>query len=270
MAVPVARLLTGTALAVAVIAATMWLPAAFTFFLFTLVGVLGGVEWAALAGVPAGARRLAYAVLPAALAWLLWSGAGGAHGLAGAVVAGCAWWLVAIAWVLGYQRTGRPGAPRPAVLLALGLLVLVPALAALGWLLARAPLLVLALFAIVWSADIFAYFGGRRWGRRRLASRVSQAKTWEGLLSALAGTLALACAVNAALDLAPSAVLLVVVGATFVAAVFGDLFESLLKRLHGVKDSGTLLPGHGGVLDRIDSLLAAGPVFSAALFTLRL
>ncbi|MEQ8230502.1 MAG: phosphatidate cytidylyltransferase [Gammaproteobacteria bacterium] len=270
MAVPFARLVTGAVLATVVIGAMLWLPVAFVFTLCCLVAVLGGSEWAALAGITAAPARAVYALLPAAIAVALWFDAAGTQGLLAAALAGCTWWLLAIAWVVAYQYSGGPAVRRSFAVLAIGLVVLAPALAALGWLLERSPLLVLPLLAVVWSADILAYFGGRRWGRRRLASRVSPGKTWEGLLCALGGTLALALASSAALDLAPLVQTCVLTVATFVAAVFGDLLESLLKRLHGVKDSGNLLPGHGGVLDRIDSLLAAAPVYVTALFIMEL
>jgi phosphatidate cytidylyltransferase len=121
-------------------------------------------------------------------------------------------------------------------------------------------------FMLAWGADIGAYFAGHAFGRRKLAPRVSPGKTWEGVIGGLALALAV-CALGAFwltpgwVGWLPVIVLLVAV------SVFGDLFESVLKRATGVKDSGTLLPGHGGVLDRIDSLLAVLPVFAVLLTT---
>ncbi len=270
MAPLAARLVTGLVLAGTVIGATLALPPPVTIVLFACVTVLGALEWSGLAGLTGVGRRVGYALLTVAPVAVAVASDAFTAQLLWLAVAGCAWWVVAAAWVLAYQRSGAP-APRGRVtLLVLGVVVLVPGLAALAWLLLRDPVHVLVLFAIVWSADILAYAGGRRWGRRRLISRVSPGKTWEGLWCALAGTLLLALAVNAWLAALPPLPLLVLVLATFVGAVFGDLLESLLKRLRGVKDSGRLLPGHGGVLDRIDSLLAAGPIYSVALYSLKL
>lgn len=270
MAPLAARLVTGLVLASAVIGATLWLPPPFTVGLFACVTVLGGLEWGALAGLPQPVFRLGYALLTVAPVAASFVGGAAVAPLLWLAAAGCVWWLIAVAWVLAYQRSGTPAPRGCATLLAIGIIVLAPGLAALAWLLLRDPAHVLVLFAIVWSADILAYAGGRRWGRRRLIARVSPGKTWEGLWTALAGTLLLATAINAWLDAVPPLRLLVLVLVTFVAAVFGDLLESLLKRLRGVKDSGRLLPGHGGVLDRIDSLLAAAPIYSVALYSLKL
>ena len=129
----------------------------------------------------------------------------------------------------------------------------------------------LALFLLVltWAADSAAYFTGRRLGRRKLAPAISPGKTFEGALGGLvaAGVVALAFAGTWETGLPVAGFVFLVLLATVV-SVTGDLFESLIKRRHGVKDSGTLLPGHGGVLDRIDSLVAAAPVFYAGLWLL--
>jgi phosphatidate cytidylyltransferase len=128
--------------------------------------------------------------------------------------------------------------------------------------------LVLAVIALVSVADIGAYFVGRAWGSSKLAPQVSPGKSWAGFWGGLSASALLACLllvpVNAFVEtLNPFSILLLLLTAVVVAvfSVFGDLFESMLKRSQGMKDSGRLLPGHGGVLDRIDSLTAAAPVF---------
>ena len=137
---------------------------------------------------------------------------------------------------------------------------------ALLWMrLEQGAAMTIALLVVVWSADTFAYLAGRRFGKRKLAPSISPGKTIEGLAGGLvgAGLVALLAAIYA-LDLSPAQTLIWLL-ASLVAALFsvvGDLFESRLKRRAGVKDSGGLLPGHGGVLDRIDGLLAAAPVFA--------
>jgi phosphatidate cytidylyltransferase len=154
------------------------------------------------------------------------------------------------------------------------------AMALVGWLVlmatwvavvqvkARSPSLLLALMAIVWIADTAAYFAGRRFGRRKLAPSISPGKTWEGVYGALfaVGAYALAMlpfAANGgyarALTIGAVAAWVVLVLLLAALSIAGDLFESLLKRQRGLKDSGSVLPGHGGILDRIDALTAAMP-----------
>jgi len=134
---------------------------------------------------------------------------------------------------------------------------------------ARSPWLLLAVMMVVWIADTAAYFSGRRFGRRKLAPAISPGKSWEGVYGALICVFAYAVLLLSFSPLAAQATLsrpLVAAFALVLAmlSVVGDLFESWLKRQAGVKDSGTTLPGHGGVLDRIDALLPAMP--AATLF----
>jgi len=154
--------------------------------------------------------------------------------------------------------------------------VLVGAWVALVELQARSPWLVLAAMGVVWIADTAAYFAGRRFGRRKLAPRVSPGKTWEGVYGALFAVALYALALaplaqragfEGASGTATTLAFVVVVMLLAAVSVVGDLFESLLKRQAGVKDSGSLLPGHGGVLDRVDALLAAMPFAALAATT---
>jgi phosphatidate cytidylyltransferase len=129
------------------------------------------------------------------------------------------------------------------------------------------PGYVLFLLLLIWVADIGAYFAGRHWGQRKLAPVISPGKTWEGVWGATAAALAFALLGAAVLGIGTRwpwfvAICMVTVGFS----IIGDLFESMIKRQRGVKDSGSLLPGHGGVLDRIDSLTAAAPVFLLGLY----
>jgi len=129
---------------------------------------------------------------------------------------------------------------------------------------------ILLLFLIVWGADTGAYFAGKQWGRTKLAPNVSPGKTREGMLGGLVTVALVSLAFAQWNELSiPSTVYLMILGVvTAVMSVMGDLFESLLKRHSGLKDSGNLLPGHGGILDRIDSLLAATPFFYLGLLFL--
>ncbi len=130
------------------------------------------------------------------------------------------------------------------------------------------PYLVVFLLALIWAADSAAFFVGRRWGKTRLASRVSPAKSWEGAVGGVLAAVVLAGLVSGFLGLGrdqfPLFLLLSLV--TAMISILGDLVESLYKRQAGLKDSGNILPGHGGVMDRIDSLTAAAPLFVAGLY----
>jgi phosphatidate cytidylyltransferase len=179
---------------------------------------------------------------------------------------GVLWWVLAAYLVWRYQRRGQVdvgGVFRRALA---GGLVLVPAWAAavaLHGSPGAGPWILVYLLAVVWCADTAAFFVGRRWGRRRLASRVSPGKSWEGAAGALVCLvpLALACAGPLGMHGADRMAFVLLTLASAVVSILGDLTESLYKRLAGLKDSGGLLPGHGGVLDRIDSLTAAAPLF---------
>jgi len=181
-----------------------------------------------------------------------------------------AWWVV-ITVALVFRRTGLPkiDSHRPAVLL-LGALILVSA-----WLSVIAvhaagdsgPYYVLLLFALIWLADSGAYFAGRAFGTRKLSPHVSPGKTWAGVAGALVAVVAglwVLAMVDWPRDTRWLAFAVLGILVTLV-SVGGDLWESRLKREAGMKDSGRLLPGHGGMLDRIDSLLAAAPVFALGL-----
>jgi phosphatidate cytidylyltransferase len=176
--------------------------------------------------------------------------------------AALAWWLVALAWILRYPAPISPFAAGFA-----GIFVLVPAWISLVGILQVAgqgsALLLLAL-AIVWAADIAAYFAGHRWGRLKLAPRVSPGKTLEGVGGGLVGAVLVAGLGGGLLGL-PLAAMLPLGLCMAAISVVGDLTESMFKRSVGIKDSGRLFPGHGGVLDRIDSITAAAPLFALAL-----
>jgi phosphatidate cytidylyltransferase len=146
------------------------------------------------------------------------------------------------------------------LLLAAGLVVLVPAALAM---VALAPAEALLVLAVVWIADTAAYLVGRRWGRHKLAPAISPGKTWEGAAGGLIGAAAYAMILSilfAGIQGTRMAVFLGAAALLVVVSILGDLFESAAKRQAGVKDSGTLLPGHGGMLDRIDSATAVLPL----------
>lgn len=231
-------------------------------------------EWAGLSEWRSPARRATYVALGAVLPLSLFGLGREYSPLLALCMVGAAWWVVALRWVLHAQQ-GRPAAALgvPWLHWLCGWLTLVPAWSALVYLHERngeGRWWVLLLLVLVWSADIGAYFSGRRFGRRRLASRVSPGKSWEGVLGGAAACLLIGIALTLYLggDFASPWVFPVLCVGVAVLGVLGDLFESLLKRRAGTKDSGTLIPGHGGVLDRIDSLSAAAPCFTLGIVLL--
>lgn len=243
------------------ISAIYLLPLSGYAVFFWLIAAAGAYEWAGLSGMSGTAGRIVYLVVLAALAVLIWQFP---ERWSLVLWLGVVFWAVAAVAVIAYP-TGGHWAVHPAFAVPAGLVVAWAAWMALVVIRdSGGPTWVLWLLFLVWSADIGAYFVGKRFGRRKLAPLVSPGKTWEGLLGGIALSLAIALAMLAPMGAlspwwAPVIVLLVVV------SVFGDLFESVLKRKRGVKDSGALLPGHGGMLDRIDSLVAALPVFALVL-----
>jgi len=269
------RVITAVVLLAALIAAAVAGRIALDAMLALVVGA-AAFEWLRLAQHP---RRLCVAAGLAVAGVLLGVQALG-HGLtSGAlqvlVAAACATWLLIAVLVL---RGAHRGARVPqAVSTLLALFLLTAAWFALMRLMDDGFVYLLSVLAIVWLADIAAYFAGRQWGRRKLAPAISPGKTWAGVGGAVAAVLAGALlfarfapdvpAFSTLLQqrLAPAAAM-AVLAALVALSIIGDLFESLLKRQVNAKDSGRLLPGHGGVLDRIDALIAVLP--AAALLDL--
>lgn len=252
----------------------LFAPSPWPFAALTLVMIAAaGWEWARLNALP-GLGAWAYGGVVAGGALLAWTGGWIAQAPLALWSAALVLWVAGGAWVL---RAGVGAWPRvPAALRWLGGL----ALLWLAWLSiaqarARGINFLLSTFCLVWAADIAAYFGGRAFGRRKLAPAISPGKSWAGVYSGMLGVLVLAAlwlafdARNPVDSASLYSVLLqrlgwagLVVGCLFLAAmsVVGDLFESLIKRSVGAKDSSALLPGHGGVLDRIDALLPVCPL----------
>ena len=246
-------------------------------FAWVTVAMMGaaGWEWARLNGLPGVGAIAAGVALALACVWTL---------LIGGLNAPPAWiwWLATACWVLGGAyalRAGPTGWPQIAIAgrLALGALLLWGAWLAIVQAKVHGINFILSVFCLVWMADIAAYFGGRAFGKRKLAPSISPGKSWEGVWSGQLGVILLGFVwvhfIDAKFSVdSPSLYTLLVqrhgvvslLALVFLAAmsVVGDLFESLVKRAVGAKDSSNLLPGHGGVLDRIDALL---PVFPLAL-----
>ncbi len=264
------RILTASVLAIVVVWVVLKLPVA-GFGLALLAVILPAAwEWARLAGLGGTRDRLLYggAVLLAIAAF--WPLAGRSGFVAGLLIAVVACWCYAVVWMWRYA--GRPDhSDRTMTVAMAGVVVLVAPWVALVALRGEyGAKYVLFLLLLIWAADIGAYFAGRRWGRRKLAPAISPGKTWEGALGGGVATLAFSLAGAVVLGVGDhwpwfAVVCMITMGFSIV----GDLFESMMKRQRGLKDSGSLLPGHGGVLDRVDSLTAAAPVFLLGLYGMR-
>lgn len=265
------RIVTALVLMPAAVAAVWLLPPPWFALCSGVLFAIAGWEWAALAGLQTPLPRLAYVVLLACLLLLL-------NPLAATTVQGQVFitigiicWLL-VAALVGLAAAGHswPGLRQRSARVIIGVLVLAPswwALISLQRVPESGPRLALFLLILVWIDDTLAFCAGRRWGRTRLCPRISPGKTWFGLAAGLFGV-----AVGGLLlgwlqhmDGREMTLFLLICVVTGVAVVAGDLLESLMKRSADLKDSGRLLPGHGGILDRIDGLLAAAPVFLAGV-----
>lgn len=237
----------------------------FALFIGAVIA-LAAWEWARLCGLQTQPRRLAYAAAVVLGLLILRQAAWLAPGVLALAVP---WWLVAVWLVIGYPHSARHWSST-GVRLGIGLLVLLPAWQGLVVLKQSAlgNWLILAVMVLVWVADIGAFFAGRAFGRHKLAPRVSPGKSWEGLLGGLLASLLVALLVGVVRGWPSRDLAFGLGGAALVVlvSVVGDLTESMFKRQAGLKDSSNLLPGHGGVLDRIDSLTAAVPLFCVLLW----
>lgn len=258
------RVVTALALALVLVVAILCSPTGITAAILGMFLLIGAWEWSAFLAVGLPWRGL-YVLLLAlagatALVWPL-----GPECFAWTMVMACAWWLLALCWIVGApQRVGRVAA---ALAGALALLPTWLALVHIDALWRNGAQWTLYILALSFAADTGAFFAGRRFGRVPLAPRVSPNKTWEGVMGGMLLALAAALCGAAWFRLPALSFIPLCLGAAAF-SVIGDLTESLLKRHVQIKDSGRLFPGHGGVLDRIDSVTAATPVMALGLIWL--
>jgi phosphatidate cytidylyltransferase len=262
-----ALFMTPLAIAAVLLLGTPWLVA------LTAVIFLAGLwEWFRLAEIDDTLHRsvllVANLAMMVAIVWASRSSTGFSFVLFQlASVVGVAWWLLAMLWLKHYEFASDHDTHARMFKLAAGTLAVIPAWCALALIHGSQPnghrWLLLALM-VIWAADSGAYFAGRHFGKHKLSPRISPNKTIEGLVGGMAASVLVALVgapiAGATVAQLPAVALVVVVTVGF--SVVGDLYESLLKRHVGAKDSGDLIPGHGGILDRIDSVLAALPVFA--------
>ena len=262
------RVITALVLLALLLPSLFFLPQAHWALLVALFIGVAAWEWGGLLGFGEGARLLtgaALAILCAAVTLLdpvaIGATAGSALGvpwvMASYGVAALFWCAVIPFWLWAKWKL-----PHGLSGLLVGLVVLFPTWLALVQLRVAGPGVLLAIMATVWMADIAAYFSGKTFGKHKLAPTISPGKTWEGAIGAGIGVVLYGIALRLGFSFEPVGLPLWVLGLLAVTAIsiMGDLYESMLKRQAGIKDSSNVLPGHGGVLDRIDSLTSTLPV----------
>jgi phosphatidate cytidylyltransferase len=253
------RILTAVGLVAVLALVLVVLPAGIAVLALGILILLGAWEWAQLAGFGSTAARIIYVVVSAAAMALLWRLTDDPGDFARVMTYTMLGWIPLFAWIViapGFQARGLAALA--------GLWALVPTWLALSRLYLQdgnGRELVVFVLLLAWAADIGAYFAGRHFGKLRLAPVVSPNKTWEGVLGGLAAGFLVALAGRAWFNLPALGFLSLCVAAVLVSVV-GDLLESMFKRQQGLKDSGSLLPGHGGMLDRIDSLTSSVPLLA--------
>ena len=254
------RILTAIVAAALILLVLFAFPAPAAKAVIAAIILAAAWEWAKFVSLYRPAARLTYvatiAALLAAVTWLVPS----PDSAAVILKVGLVWWLAALIWVFFYPTPiSRP------VGWVCGALVLVPAYIALVSLYSLGPAVLLFALVIIWAADIGAYFAGKSFGRIKLAPRISPGKTWEGVIGGLVAVVLVLVAVRLYWIDIDVAVILPFCMAVATLSVVGDLTVSMFKRSAGLKDSGRVFPGHGGVLDRIDSVTAAAPLFALGI-----
>ena len=268
------RIITGLILAPLVLGGVFLLePLHFSWF-FALILALAGWEWANLSSLTTQVMRVTYAILVAALLFKVLP----VISVTWVLTISVLWWLIATLLVMTYPASSKYWR-HPAVSALLGFLVILPMWKALVFIREaqflplesfNPLLLILYILLLVWAADVGAYFTGRAWGKSKLAPSVSPGKSWAGAWGGVTAAMILGVITSylMGLNLVMTFQFLVITALTAVISIIGDLTESMFKRTRGIKDSSALLPGHGGVLDRIDSLLAAIPIFVFLLMSI--
>ncbi len=258
------RVITAVLVALPLLLVLLLLPRPYVAGILALFILLAALEWLNIIGCRQPLLRGGYLLLLLGLLWLVYMQPVMAQTL---LWLGLCWWAYASLCLYRFTRGGTGFRQSVPLGLVTGLLLLVPAWTGVMLLYERSPYWTMFLLLLIWAADIAAYFSGHRWGRVRLAPAISPGKSREGVYGALLVCLAGMFVMGLLLGYGPVHLLLFsLLGLiTVVYSVIGDLVESMFKRMANMKDSGDLLPGHGGVLDRIDSMTAAAPVFAVGL-----
>lgn len=263
------RVLTALILAPLAIWGTLALPGAWFAAILGVVFALGAWEWSRLAGLQQAVLRHFYVAVIVGIMIALLNRDTIGYLLFFTSTVAVLWWMTALVFILRFPAGSAIWKRYPSLVSFAGVLTLLPgwlALVGLQW--HVGPRYALFVMLLVWGADIGAYFAGHAFGRSKLAPAVSPGKTWAGVWGAMASTVVITVAGVPLLgqDLSTLSWMLPLTVLVVALSIVGDLSESMFKRLADVKDSGGLLPGHGGILDRIDSLTAAAPVFVFGFF----
>ncbi len=265
------RIITALIFAPLVLGSIYYLDTPAVAVILGLIILIGAWEWVGLSGFENIFVHLAYTIVTALILYLSFPLIG-KPSLGVFLVSACFWWLLALISIFIAQARRRLPTQRKILFLFIGFIILVPAWLAVLYLHNNpklGPLWVLFLLILIWTADIGAYFAGRVLGRHKLADTISPGKSWEGVFGGLVAVLLVSVLLlpyltGTGINEIPMEMFLLCLG-TAVISVLGDLTESVFKRIAGKKDSGNMLPGHGGIMDRIDSLTAAAPVFTMGL-----
>ncbi len=260
------RIITAAILAPLVILAIFKLTNEQLAVLFAFVTLVGAWEWSNLIGYNQLVKKLIYVFLIAISIIAVWLFIHDPLELVFFSIVGV-WWVVLLFVLMIYKSEWLKSKLLHKILIFSGFIVLVPSWFGLVKLHDYGIAMLLFFLVIIWVADIAAYFVGKRFGRNKLAPELSPGKSREGLMGALLASVLVAYVGIQIFSLDKNTWAIFVILCVFVAliSVVGDLYESLLKRSAGVKDSGKILPGHGGVLDRIDSITAAAPIYVLGL-----
>lgn len=254
------RVLTAAVLFALFVPALFFAPAVLWALLIALVAGVAAYEWARISAFP-GYLPIVYGAGMAVMAMIVYLMPAQSRAMLILYAMAAVFWIFLAPLWLARRWRGERFFVRALV----GVLVILPTWAALVALRDRGPWLLMSVLALVWIADIAAYYAGRRFGRHKMAPGISPGKSWEGVMGAGLALILYASAISAAIHGLRIPGALVLAAALLYFSILGDLFESWMKRLAGMKDSGTLLPGHGGVLDRIDAMSAALPVAAGIL-----
>ncbi len=258
------RIITGLVLGSVFITAIVMLSPFHLAILFSVLIIMGAFEWSKLSGVDSLLFKIFYAAFLVLLMIYGWKFLQLSDSIMPLMITAACWWLLALLWVMSYPMGNQKNISNKMVKLFSGILVLLPAWIGLLYLHQQySASWVLYIMIMIWVADSGAYFSGKRWGKRKLAPKVSPGKSWEGVYGAMTACIFYAIIGVWWLNIQSESIVYFILLSLLIVpvSVLGDLYESMLKRHSGHKDSGNILPGHGGIMDRIDSLTAAVPVF---------
>jgi phosphatidate cytidylyltransferase len=262
------RIMTALILLPIVVSAILYLPNPAFALLWAAALNLAAWEWSALARLSSLVARLIWLLVINVVLISLWLNIDVNTTTDTVMLLAAGFWglvVVSLLFDITRRMTELSTTMYRIVSVAIGVFIIIPAWLALVLLHQSEPSSVLLVFCLVWSADTGAYFTGRRFGKRKLAPSISPGKSWEGVIGGLLLSLLFVYVWSVMTDIpqAEQLAFIVIAMIAVMVSIYGDLLESVFKRVSGIKDSGQLLPGHGGIMDRLDSITAAGPVFMA-------